>query len=139
MASKQLFFQKITKVAQRLRVLSPHLHSLQLLRPQTSACGTLESHKFAHQASPFRRFFEKIFRLLVEVPHLAQSWLRAYPGPNFNHSLCSIFFPIEISSFRKFLMTSLHVTCGLGPPIKNLGYAYDKTDVAKQIKLFCLF
>ena len=26
--------------------------------------------------------------------------------------------------FRKFLVTSLHVIFGLGPPIKNPGYAY---------------
>ena len=25
-------------------------------------------------------------------------------------------------------MTSLHVICGLGPPIKNPGYAYDNLD-----------
>ena len=55
---------------------------------------------------------------------IAKSWLRAktqvtdFDLPIYNIVVLQKFL------FRKFLMTSLRVICGLGPPFKNPGYAY---------------
>ena len=60
---------------------------------------------------------------LPQTP-IATGFQMALPYKKIFHSTISL--PYKKFFFWKFLMTSLHVICGLGPPppIKNPGYVY---------------
>ena len=55
---------------------------------------------------------------------IAKSYLCANTQATASDLLIHNTFVPQKSFFRKFLMTSLNVICGLGPPINNPGYAY---------------
>ena len=90
------------------------------LRPQTPVCDTFERHKLSQNVSKVRYL---LFSTIKLSPLSLQN-----RGLSANRQRFQIFHPtISLSHekllFWKFLMTSLHVICGLGPPAKNSGYA----------------
>ena len=105
------FPPKITKNRAKARGFIPRLH-----------LWSVWVKLFTQHLSQFRRFHLLIFGL-SPLP-LAKSWLSAKPGHGFWSSivwhLCFTKF-----LFRKILMMSLHIICGLDPPIKNPGYIND--------------
>ena len=111
------FLQKVAKTCPAARALSPDPHSLQQLgipppRPPSVICFShtnllntslnlhISTFKLSFEPSPFSKILGNCpTRPCLLIFHF------------------TIFLP-----FRKFLMTSLHVICGLPPPIKNPGY-----------------
>ena len=106
------YFKQLRKVAQRLGAL-----------PQTLVCDTLEMQ----YTSLFKQVYQiRHFRILtigLSPLHWTNSQLRANTRPRLLIFDSTISLPPQKIPFSKFLMTSLHVICGL-PPIKNPGYAY---------------
>ena len=113
-----LFSKKLQKIAQRLGVSPPDpiASGGWGLRPQTPLCDTfdlqytcllnmrLPIYTFSHFNYCFKPY--RLNKSLVMCQHQATaSDLRFY----------DIFAPQKIL-LSKFLMTSLHVICGLGPP-----------------------
>ena len=78
-------------------------------------------------------WFKSISKILVIVN----------PGPWFWSPFYGIFVPLLNPSFRKLLMTPLHVSWDLAPtPIKNAGYAYGQYPTAAMADckmVGCLF
>ena len=86
------------------------------LRPQTPVCDTFELHWLSQNVSKVT--YLHFSTILVETL-----------------SLCKILVKWKAG---KFLMTSLHVICGLGLPIKNSGYAF-KLEIAWKTFLKTFF
>ena len=109
------FFQKHTKIAQRLGALPPDPHShrrLEALPPDPPVSDTFEYTSLLNTSSKldFYTFSTISFRPLP----LPKSWLSAIRlRLQIFHSTISL--PYKKLLFRKFLMTSLRVICGLGP------------------------
>ena len=108
------FFQKLAKIAQRLGALSPDPHShcrLGALPPDPRRWYVwvhwLTQHVFQVE---LLHFLTISFRPLP----LPKSWLSAIRlRLQIFHSTISL--PHKKFLFRKFLVTSLHLICGLGP------------------------
>ena len=93
------------------------------LRPQISVRDTLELHHRLLDTFPNLNVFENILTFGSISSHSANIWLRTNPGSSFWSSILYL-CPVKSPSFRKFLMMSLHVICGLPPiPTKNLANA----------------
>ena len=113
MIIKIAFFQKLRKIAQRTGGSAP----------QTLFCDTFELQytsllKHVSQFKHFRNLTIGLKLSLNEFLVTCQHQATASDLPFYD-----IFAPRKIP-FSKFLMASLHVICGLGPPpIKNSGYA----------------
>ena len=126
MLSNSYFFQKISlqKITQRLRTLPSNLYNFRRLGTplQTVMRLSYTSLLSAHPVSQFRHF--RFLSYSSSSFPLTKSLVRAKPGHGFWSSILRYLGPIKTFSFKKFLITSLHLVCGLGPPIKNTGYAY---------------
>ena len=108
-----ILFQKLQTITQRLG-----------LCPSPPLCDTFKLHYFAHHVSQFRHF-ENFLALGSSPPPLAKFWLRSYPGPGFWSSILQDLCVIKNPFFRKFLMTCLHMICGLDcPQLKILATPY---------------
>ena len=100
------------------------------LRPQTPVCETFEYTSLLNTSSKLNIliFLSISFRPLS----LPKSWLNAN-GLQLQNFHSTISLPHKKFLFWKFLMTSLHVICGLGPtPIKNPGYAYARSTYCNE-------
>ena len=92
------FFQKLTKIAQRLGALPPDPHShrrLRALPPDPPSLIRFSTISF--RPLPLPKFWQSAIRLRLQILH------------------STISLPHKKLLFRKFLMTSLRVICGLGP------------------------
>ena len=109
------FFQKLTKIAQRLEALPPDPHSHRRLGalPPDPRLWYVWVHYLTQHVSQVRllRFLTISFRPFL-LPKSWQSAIRL--RLQIFHSTISL--PHKKLLFRKFLMTSLCVICGLGPP-----------------------
>ena len=93
------FFQKLTKIAQRLGALPPDPHShrrLVALPPDPPSLIRFSTISF--RPLPLPKSWQSAIRLRLQIFH------------------STISLPHKKLLFRKFLMTSLRVICGLGPP-----------------------
>ena len=91
------------------------------LCPQTPVCDTLQYTSLLN-TSPKLDIYTFYLSVFAPLP-LSKSWFSAIRlRLQIFHSTISL--PHNKFLFRKFLMTSLYVICGLGLPIKNSGYAY---------------
>ena len=102
------FFKKLQKIGQRPEALPP--------RPP--AVIRLSNNSFAHNSFLIWAF--SLFNFWFKPSLISKTWITAKPGHDFWSSILLYFHKNFL--FRKFLMTSLHVICGVGPPIKNHGY-----------------
>ena len=110
------FSQKLTKITQRLGALpqTPIAIGGWGLCPQTSVSDTFENTSLLNTSSKldFYTFQQLVFFCPLPLPKSWQSaiWLRL----QIFHSTISL--PHKKLLFRKFLMASLRVICGLAPP-----------------------
>ena len=116
------FFKKLRKIAQRLGVSHPDPHSL----PIDPGLWYLwiSVHFFTQHVSQFRHFHILTISLnpspYNEFLVTCQHQVTASDLPFYS----MISLPPQKIPLSDFLMTSLHVICGLSPPpIKNPGYA----------------
>ena len=80
-------------------------------------------HFFTEHVSQFSHFRSLTIGLSLPFERVP-SYMPTRPRLPIFHSTISL--PLKKIPFSRFLMTSLHVICGLAPPgIKNPGYAYD--------------
>ena len=104
------FFQKLIEIAQRLGALPPDPHSLR--RPPDPLCNTFEYTSLLNTSPKLDLHFPTISFRPFSSP---KSWLSANELQlQIFHSTISL--PHKKFLFCKFLMTSLHAICGLGPP-----------------------
>ena len=110
----RFFFQKLTKIAQRLGVCphTPIATGGWGLRPQTPVSDTFEYTSLLKTSPKLDLHFPTIsfHPLPSSKSWLSAIWLRL----QICHSTISLLHKKFL--FRKFMMTSLHVICGLGPP-----------------------
>ena len=97
------FFQKITKIVQQLT--------------QTSICVTFELHSYCPPvtSSPNLNIFGKLFNFWLKFSPFNKTLVTCQPRPGFWSSILRHLCPMKRPSFRKLLMASLHVICGLPP------------------------
>ena len=109
------FFQKLTKIAQRLGALPPDPHSHRRLGvlPPDPRLWYVWVHLLTQHVFQVRLLhFSTISFRPLPLPKSWQSAIRL--RLQILHSTISL--PHKKLLFRKFLMTSLRVICGLGPP-----------------------
>ena len=128
------FFSKNTKIAQQLGALPPDPIAIGGwgLCPQTPVSDTFEYTSLLNTSSKldFYIHFSTISFCPLPLPKSWQSairlWLQIF------HSMISL--ANKKLLFRKFLMTSLHVICGLGPPqSKILATPMDETPICHRL------
>ena len=109
------FFQKLTKIAQRLGALppDPYSHRRLGLCPQTPVSDAFEYTSLLNTSSKLDFY---TFQRLVFALSLYQNPGKVPSGYGFRSSILRYLCPTNKLLFRKFLMTSLCVICGLGPP-----------------------
>ena len=109
------FFQKLTKIAQRLGALPPDPHSHRRLGalPPDPRLWYVWVHLLTQHVFQVRLLhFSTISFRPLPLPKSWQSAIRL----RLQIFRSTISLPHKKLLFRKFLMTSLRVICGLGPP-----------------------
>ena len=102
------FFQKLTKIAQ-----TPIVTGGWGLCPQTPVSDTFEYTSLLNMSSKLDFY---TFQRLVFALSLYQKPGKVPSGYGFRSSILRYLCPTKKLLFRKFLMTSLRVICGLAPP-----------------------
>ena len=117
------FFQKLTKIAQRLGALppDPHSHRRLGLCPQTPVSDTFEYTSLRNASSKLDFY---TFQQLVFVLSLYQNPGKVPSGYGFRSSILRYLCPTKNYFFENFWWCHCVLFVVWAPPIKNPGYTY---------------